>query len=270
MVIRRIREHVATHNWFAVAVDIGIVVIGVFFGTQVSNWNDSRIGAERGQEYSQRLIDDLDDNQLDFRQRAAYYRDVHDLGYAALQDLRRAQSADPVGFLFTAYKATYILPRATQRATYQEILSAGALGTLGDESIRQQIANYYFGLDTTTATIATLPPYRDRLRSGMPYEVQRAIRADCPEINSEDAKGRPGVAVGVHCRPKLDSEWASLATLQVRSIPDIQRDLTRSLIDDDQKILQFQSMERSAGKLRAILEKAAEHRTTSSARVRGS
>jgi hypothetical protein len=32
MVIRRIREHVATHNWFAVAVDLGIVVIGVFIG----------------------------------------------------------------------------------------------------------------------------------------------------------------------------------------------------------------------------------------------
>ena len=28
MVIRRIREHVAAHNWFAVAVDVGIVVAG--------------------------------------------------------------------------------------------------------------------------------------------------------------------------------------------------------------------------------------------------
>ncbi len=30
MVIRRVREHVASHNWFAVAVDLAIVAIGVF------------------------------------------------------------------------------------------------------------------------------------------------------------------------------------------------------------------------------------------------
>ena len=33
MVVRRIRDHVATHNWFAVAIDLAIVVVGVFLGT---------------------------------------------------------------------------------------------------------------------------------------------------------------------------------------------------------------------------------------------
>ena len=254
MVIRRIRDHAAQQNWFAVGIDLAIVVVGVFLGTQANNWNEARIDRHRGQEYRQRLIDDLDANQADFRQRITYYRQVHDRGYAALQDLRRPRSADPVAFLFDAYKATYILPRLTQRATYQEILSAGATGTLGEKSIRQQIANYYFSLDTTTATIATLPPYRDRLRSGMPYEVQRVIRTDCPELDRNDEKGRPGVDLGVVCRPKLDGDVATSAALRVRSIPEIELDLTRSLVDDDQKILQFQSMERSAGKLRAVLE----------------
>ena len=43
MVIRRIRDHVASHNWFAVAIDLGIVVVGVFLGTQANNWNEARI-----------------------------------------------------------------------------------------------------------------------------------------------------------------------------------------------------------------------------------
>ena len=43
MVVRRIREHVATHNWFAVSVDLLIVVAGVFLGIQASNWNEARI-----------------------------------------------------------------------------------------------------------------------------------------------------------------------------------------------------------------------------------
>ena len=37
MVIRRIREHVAAQNWFAVGIDVVIVVVGVVVGTQVNN-----------------------------------------------------------------------------------------------------------------------------------------------------------------------------------------------------------------------------------------
>ena len=42
MLLRRITEHVKAQNWTAVALDFVIVVVGVFIGIQVSNWNDAR------------------------------------------------------------------------------------------------------------------------------------------------------------------------------------------------------------------------------------
>ena len=45
MVIRRIRDHVASHDWFAVAIDVVIVLLGVFLGTQMNNWNEGRRAA---------------------------------------------------------------------------------------------------------------------------------------------------------------------------------------------------------------------------------
>jgi hypothetical protein len=42
MILRRIPEHVKAQNWFAVGIDFFIVVVGVFVGLQVSNWNDRR------------------------------------------------------------------------------------------------------------------------------------------------------------------------------------------------------------------------------------
>ena len=39
MLLRRITKHVKDQNWFAVALDFFIVVIGVFIGIQVANWN---------------------------------------------------------------------------------------------------------------------------------------------------------------------------------------------------------------------------------------
>ena len=41
MIPRRIAEHVKGHNWFAVAIDFVIVVVGVFVATQVGNWNSA-------------------------------------------------------------------------------------------------------------------------------------------------------------------------------------------------------------------------------------
>ena len=42
MILRRITEHVKTQNWFAVGIDFCIVVIGVFIGIQVANWNEAQ------------------------------------------------------------------------------------------------------------------------------------------------------------------------------------------------------------------------------------
>ena len=39
MILARVIEHVKAQNWTAVALDFFIVVMGVFIGIQVSNWN---------------------------------------------------------------------------------------------------------------------------------------------------------------------------------------------------------------------------------------
>jgi len=48
MIFRRIKSHIEKENWFAVAIDFAIVVVGVFIGLQVANWNDAR--GERAEE----------------------------------------------------------------------------------------------------------------------------------------------------------------------------------------------------------------------------
>jgi hypothetical protein len=42
LLLRKVIEHVKTQNWTAVAIDFVIVVIGVFVGLQVQDWNNSR------------------------------------------------------------------------------------------------------------------------------------------------------------------------------------------------------------------------------------
>ncbi|MBC7767351.1 MAG: hypothetical protein H7124_01040 [Phycisphaerales bacterium] len=46
MILRRVIAHFRKQEWTAIAIDFVIVVLGVFVGLQVSNWNDAR--ADRG------------------------------------------------------------------------------------------------------------------------------------------------------------------------------------------------------------------------------
>ena len=59
MIPRRLYEHVKTHNWFAVAIDFVIVVVGVFIGIQVANWNDERKERHAAGMYIERIREDL-------------------------------------------------------------------------------------------------------------------------------------------------------------------------------------------------------------------
>jgi len=40
MILRRLTKHLKDQNWFAVWLDLFIVVVGVFIGIQVANWNE--------------------------------------------------------------------------------------------------------------------------------------------------------------------------------------------------------------------------------------
>ena len=56
MLLRRITKHVTDQNWFAVFIDFIIVVVGVFIGIQVANWNADIAEQARGESIKTRLV----------------------------------------------------------------------------------------------------------------------------------------------------------------------------------------------------------------------
>jgi flagellar biosynthesis protein FliQ len=42
MILRRVIAHFRKQGWTAIAIDLVIVVVGVFIGLQVANWNAAR------------------------------------------------------------------------------------------------------------------------------------------------------------------------------------------------------------------------------------
>ena len=59
MILRRLTSNIKAQNWFAVVLDFIIVVVGVFVGLQVSNWNDVKKEEMSRGYYLERLASDL-------------------------------------------------------------------------------------------------------------------------------------------------------------------------------------------------------------------
>lgn len=59
MLLRRVTQHIQNQNWFAVFIDFMIVVVGVFIGIQVANWNEARIDREDEVRYLKAMAEDV-------------------------------------------------------------------------------------------------------------------------------------------------------------------------------------------------------------------
>jgi hypothetical protein len=257
MILRRIREHAAHHNWFAVAIDFAIVVVGVFVGIQASNWNQARVDRRQAREYRAMLQSDIDANLENLAVRRRYYNWVRGEALATLADLLRPSASLDEQFLVHTYQATQIQPWALKRNTYDEILSVGAMANLGDPLLRDKIANYYVTSDVTGANISVVPPYRDIVRRIMPYAIQQAIRDHCNERLVQNRNGSVDVILPKGpCELGLDPAAVRQAIIQVHDWPGLALDLNRQLVDLDQKLLSVDTISQRASALKADLKQA--------------
>ncbi|MEZ5960238.1 MAG: hypothetical protein R3C30_07375 [Hyphomonadaceae bacterium] len=188
MILRRLMEHLRKQEWTAVAIDFVIVVVGVFVGMQVTNWNADAADRRRGAEYVERLSRDMEKDLAARRNNVAYYAAVLDSVLRANSMLADPRS-NPRDLVVNAYRATEMAYSAPTRATWDELVSSGDIGLLPRGAVDRGIADY-FAVDTGQSVIDTMEAsaYRHRVRSIIPLEVQVAIRAGCSDVRSETAE----------------------------------------------------------------------------------
>jgi len=57
--MRRLMKHVTDQNWFAVGLDVIVLVVGIFLGMQVTEWNENRRERERTKQVIETMREDL-------------------------------------------------------------------------------------------------------------------------------------------------------------------------------------------------------------------
>lgn len=238
MAIRRFRTHVVEQNWFAVLIDIGIVVIGVFLGLQASNWNAARIEREEARAYQRQIIDDLRANEEELTERIRYYTRVRDHAFAAMSALEKPASRGEA-FLVDAYQSTQVSPIRMERSAYDEMIGRGMAKSFAEPAIRRQLSSYYAGTARLEEASIYSTGYRDRVRREIPFAVQRRLRERCSDIVTVSADGLETTTLPAQCTLDLPPAIASQAAAELARIGEFDKELARHIADLDVKIGRF-------------------------------
>jgi hypothetical protein len=253
--IRRFREHAAEQNWFAAAVDLSIVGLGVFLGIQANNWNQTRVDRNRGTVYRQRLSDELQITENAMRGLEVYSIAAKTAGQAALKALNEPAATTDNEFLFDAYQASQVVPRGGRHATYDEITQSGAMDYVGPPALRDKISNFYWRMDGIFSLDAGSSPYREKIRAVIPNGVQEAIRERCDERLADAGNGLIVASLPGQCDPKIDATLASKVASRVRGEPGLADALNRQLSILDVRSSNYAKLAANAHELRVTIQR---------------
>ena len=145
MLLQRIANYIRNHDWFAVVVEIFVILIGLMLALQVDRWRDGREELRLEGAYIDRLINDI----------AA---DVPDIEYAIeLQTMRlglvhllieAARNPDvaleqPTRFLGAVDQAAYTYTPALTNHTFENLRTTGDMRLIRSEGVKEVLFEYY-------------------------------------------------------------------------------------------------------------------------------
>ena len=180
MIFRRIKSHIEKENWFAVFIDFAIVVVGVFIGIQVANWNGERLERTQERDYLVRLHDDFvesihgqsrDLNFLD-RQLSDQAIIIKSLGACAINPDDEAAFARGINTL------GYINPPRILRRTVDEMIAAGRTDIIRNEALKDQLSEIialveWRGNSFSESVARTTEHYRFIIEEQVQYDLTR-------------------------------------------------------------------------------------------------
>jgi len=146
MILRRVIAHFRKQEWTAIFLDFLIVVLGVFVGLQVNNWNEGNADRRREIAYLQRLHDDVASSRADTESDERSVRARNELLQAAMAAF---ESKDParIAELGAEHCSAIIRSHIYASAivtppTINEILQSGDVGIVQDRALRGAILRF--------------------------------------------------------------------------------------------------------------------------------
>jgi len=145
VILRRVIEHVKNQQWSAIGIDLVIVVVGVFIGIQVSNWNEGRRDQGRERAYLGRIAVELDESVLSIQRSIELTRERMALNQWLIDTVAKPElvRADPGRLIYAMTRGGYTFAPNVHGYTFEEIKSSGNLGIFSDPQLSLDLMAFY-------------------------------------------------------------------------------------------------------------------------------
>lgn len=183
MILRRIVENVRARDWFTVTIEFLIVVVGIFVGLEVSNWNEARKFAAQERFYLEQLREEMQNNLDVVELRVAFTAEVIGAGERALVYLDGdgdcgSQCAE---LLVDFFHASQVWGSSMLQAKYREL---ERLGFPSDPTVRELTRDYNQFLLDGSYVNEFAPAYRETVRGHISPAAFRQLWGHCYAILS--------------------------------------------------------------------------------------
>jgi hypothetical protein len=183
MAVARLGKRIREHDWFAAAIEVLIVIVGILVALQVSNWNGERQERQLARAYERRLHEELQSDLRNVVLTQEFWQKVADYQAAASRHAETGELAGGSAWktLLAYYQSSQLRPFELEDTTFTELRYAGELRLLSDGTLSKGLADYYrqTGTGMTGEILRHAPEYRIRIRGLVPYRVQEYIWAKC-------------------------------------------------------------------------------------------
>ena len=163
MILRRLTQNLRAQNWTAILIELVIVIVGVFIGTQVANWNEDRLEKRETQRMLARLTPELRNLLALYASSRTYYATTRAYAATALAGWRKDPKVSDRDFVIAAYQASQIYATSTNNATWATIFGADRLRSIDDPVIRDNLAFLMYAA-SAAATLRAHPQLVEDLR----------------------------------------------------------------------------------------------------------
>ena len=225
MFLRRLTANLRAQNWTAITLEFLIVVVGVFIGTQVSNWNQERLERRETERLLVHLVPELQSQMEFFDSVRTYYATSRRYADQALAAWDGESEISDEQFIIAAYQASQIAGIGTNAENWALTFGGEQLRNIEDPTIRRNMELMLTGDYSSVSIAAVASPYRQQVRRIIPTNVQDAIRRECGDRNVTGTAGFILVVLPPSCRLRMPPAESARVAAALRAHPQLAEEL---------------------------------------------
>jgi hypothetical protein len=227
MIFKRAVAKLRAHDWTAITIELAIVIMGVFIGIQVANWNQERLERRETRMLLMQIVPELESQIAFFDSVKVYFSTTRRYASQAFAGWENDPGVTDEQFVIAAHQASQIYGIGTNFENWALIFGGENLRNIEDPALRRNLARVMTNEYELVSFETVATPYRDHVRQVIPTDIQESINRQCGD------RSPPGNLhiniLSPRCELEMSPALAAKTADALRARPELRGELDHHL-----------------------------------------